>query len=229
MPSTPVPSDPNAAPAPVPLDESFRQAWERHGTLVYTICGAIILAIIVKGAWEYMLAHKEFEIRREYAASSTAESYRAFAASHPGHPLAALAELNVADDAYASGHFSDAVADYDKAASDLPTGPFRSRAKLGQAMALALSGKTADAETSLRQILNDPAQLSALRCEAGYQLANLAVAANRPGEVEKLAEQMMQIDPTNPYAERTLQLHAAAPAQPVPVSARPTIALPGAH
>jgi hypothetical protein len=229
MPSSPVPSDPNAAPVPVPLDESFRQAWERHGTLAYTICVAVILAIIVKGGWEYMLAHKELDIRKEYAACTTAESYRAFAASHPGHPLAALAELNVADDAYASGHFGDAVADYDRAASDLPIGPFRSRAKLGQAMALALSGKKADAETSLRQILNDASQLNALRCEAGYQLANLAVAANRPAELEKLAEQMMQIDPTNPFAERTLQLRAAMPAQPAPVSAAPTIALPGAH
>jgi hypothetical protein len=208
------------------MEETFRRAWEKNGTLVYTICGLIILGVIAKGGWEYLVARKEVEVRRDYAACSTAEAYRAFAASHPGHRLAALAELNVADDAYSSGHFSDAVADYEKAAADLPAGPFKARARLGQAMSLALSGKSADAETDLRQILNDTSLLDAYRCEAGYQLAALAAAGNRPAEVDKLSEQLMQIDATNPFVERTQELRAEMPASPAPVSG-PSIALPG--
>jgi tetratricopeptide (TPR) repeat protein len=188
---------------------------------------AVILAIIAKGGWDYVLARKEVEMRKDYSACTTAEAYRAFAASHPGHPLAAMAELNVADDAYSSGHYGDAVADYEKAAADLPSTPFKSRARLGKAMALALSGKTSDAQTELSQILNDSSLLNAYRCEAGYHLASLAAAGNRPAEVDKLSEQLMQIDPTNPFVERTQELRAEMPAGPAPAPSGPAIALPG--
>lgn len=229
MSPTPVPSDPNVAAAPASVDEAFRRFWERNGTFIYLVCGLIILAIVGKGGWDYVLARKEVELRKDYAACTTAEAYRAFVASHPGHPLAAMAELNVADDAYGSAHYGDAVADYEKAAAELPDGPFRTRARLGQSMALALSGKASDAQTGLSQILNDSSVLNAYRCEAGYHLAAMAAAGNRPAEVDKLSEQLMQIDPTNPFVERTQQLRAEMPAGPAaaPAPAGPSIALPG--
>jgi len=227
MPPTPAPSDPNVAPAPVSVEDSLRRIWEKNGTFISAVCVAIILVIIAKGGWDYIVARKEVETRRDYATCTTAEAYRAFAASHPGHPLAAMAELNVADDAYGSGHFGDAAADYEKAAADLPPSPFRARARLGQAMALALSGKTSDAQTDLSQILNDSSLLNAYRCEAGYHLAALAAAGNRPAEVDKLSEQLMQIDPTNPFVERTQQLRAEMPAGPASAPTGAAIALPG--
>ena len=228
MPTTPVPSDPQAAPIPVPLDERFRLAWVRHGNTVYAICALVLVAILAKGTWDYMVIHKELEVRKEYAAATSPESFRAFAASHPGHPLAAFAELTVADTDYAAGHYADAAAGYEKASSDLPAGPFQERSKVGLAMSQALSGKLADAESGLRQVLNDPAQLKAIRCEAGYHLASLASAAGRPAEVEKIAEQLMQIDPSSPFAERAFSLRAEMPAPPVTAAAppNPAIALP---
>jgi hypothetical protein len=143
----------------------------------------------------------------------------------PGPPLAGLAELTVADDAYPR-HYADAASGYDKAVADLPAGPFQSRAKLGLAMAQALSGKTSDAEAALRQIVDDPNQLKAIRCEAGYHLAGLAVAAGRTAEVQKLAEQLMQIDPTSPFAERTFALRSELPEEAAPSPSAPSIKLP---
>ncbi len=226
MPTTPVPSDPNAEPVPVPADVAFWQFWERNRNTIYVVIGVILVAILAKGGWDYMLIHKELATRQEYADCSTPESFRAFAANHPGHPLAAMAELNVADDAYGAGHFGDAVADYERAVADLPAGPFQDRAKIGLAMSQQLSGKAADAETGLRQILNDASRLKAIRCEAGYHLASLAEAAGRPAEVEKLAEQLMQIDPSNPFAERAFALRAEMPAQPGPLPSGSAISLP---
>jgi hypothetical protein len=137
-----------------------------------------------------------------------------------------VAELRVADDAYAGGHYSDAAAGYEKAAADLPAGPFQSRAKLGLAAAEALSGKPTDAETVFRQLLNDPAELKAIRCEAGYHLATLAAAAGRAVEVQKLAEQLMQIDASSPFAERAFALRSEMPASAAAVPGTPAIALP---
>jgi tetratricopeptide (TPR) repeat protein len=228
MPTTPVPSDPNAEPVPMPADVAFLRFWERNRNAVYLAIGLILAGILAKGAWDYMLVHKELAIKQEYAECSTAESYRAFAANHPGHLLAAMAELNVADDAYVAGHYGDAVANYEKAATDLPAGPFQDRAKMGQVMSQELSGKTADAETGLRLILNDTSRLKAIRCEAGYHLASLAQAAGRSAEVEKLAEQLMQIDPSNPFAERALALRAEMPVQAAAPAAS-AISLPLKH
>ncbi len=229
MPTTPVPSDPKAADIPVPLEESFRQAWDRHGNLIYALFGLVLAGVLAKGAWDYIVAHKELETRSEFAACSSPESFRAFAANHPGHPLAGLAELNVADDAYATGHYADSASGYDKAVADLPAGPFQSRARLGLAMAQAMSGKTSDAEAAMRQIVDDPNQLKAIRCEAGYHLAGLAAAAGRTVEVQKLAEQLMQIDPSSPFAERTFALRSEMPEPAAAPSSRvssPAITLP---
>jgi hypothetical protein len=51
------------------------------------------------------------------------------------------------------------------------------------------------------------------------------VAAGRTAEVEKLAEQLMQIDPSNPFAERAFALRAEMPA-PAPAPAASGVALP---
>jgi hypothetical protein len=211
---------------PVPVEESLRQAWERHGNLILALCGLVLAAILAKGVWDYIVAHKEIETQAEYAACTTPEQFRGFAANHPGHPLAGLAELNVADDAYSTAHYADAASGYDKAVADLPAGPFQSRAKLGLAMAQALSGKTSDAEAALRQIVDDPNQLKAIRCEAGYHLAGLAVAAGRTAEVQKLAEQLLQIDSTSPFAERTVALRSELPEEAAPSPSAPSIKLP---
>jgi hypothetical protein len=227
MPTTPAPSDPNtAAELPVPLDETLRQAWARHGNLIYGICAVVVVGILAKGGWNYLVDQKELAVRQEYAAAATPESLRAFAANHPGHPLAGPAELKEADDAYASGHYGDAVAGYQKAAADLPAGVFQARARLGQAMSQAQSGHATDAETGLRQLLNDTSQLKAIRCEAGFHLAGLALAAGRAAEVQKLAEQLREIDPASPFAERAYALGAELPEAPVATPPAPAIVVP---
>jgi len=228
MPTPATPQDPNTAAAvPVPLDERLRQAWMRYGNVVYAVCGIVAAGILAKGGWEYLVAQKELEVQRDYAACTSAEAFRAFAANHPGHPLAGLADLRVADNAYGTGHFADSVAGYEKAIAELPAGPFQARAKLGLAVAQAQSGRPADAEAGMRQILNDSNQLNAVRCEAGYHLAQLAFTAGRTQDVQKLAEQLMQIDASSAFAERAFALRAE---MPEPAAAPPPglkIAVPG--
>jgi hypothetical protein len=226
MPTSPAPLDPQAAAIPVPFEETLRQAWVRHGNLIYAVCGLVVAAILGKGGWDYLLVQKELETRKEFAACTTPEAFRGFAASHAGHPLAGMAELRVADDAYVARHFADAAAGYEKAAADVPAGAFQGRAKMGLAMAQAQSGKAADAEAGLRQLVGDPNQLNAVRCEAGYHLAGLAAEAGRAAEVQKIAEQLMQIDPSSPFAERAFALRAEMPEPPAAAPSAPAIALP---
>jgi len=227
MPTPPTPSDPSAAaPIPVPHEERFRQAWERYGNTVYTMCAIVVAGILAKGGWDYLVAQKEVGIQREFSECTSAEAFRGFASSHPGHPLAGVADLKVADNAYGQGHFADAVSGYERCIAELPAGPFQSRARLGLAIAQAQSGRGADAEAGLRRLLNDPSQLSSVRCEAGYHLAEIAFAAGRTEEVQKLAEQLMQLDATSAFAERAFALRAELPEPAAPPPGAPVIAQP---
>jgi hypothetical protein len=203
------PSPKNAVLAPSP-EERLLRAWKAYGSLVYITCGAVALGILARYGWIYINEQKELGIQNEFAQATTPDAYRNFAARHPGHRLAGVAEATVADDAFTGGKYADAVASYSAAVSDLPAGPIQDHAKLGLAASLQMSGKSAEAESALRQILNDTTQLKAIRCEAGYHLAGMLVAAGRGAEVQRLAEQLMQIDAGSPFAARTLAIRPQA-------------------
>ncbi|HEY5079279.1 MAG TPA: hypothetical protein VII43_05510 [Opitutaceae bacterium] len=208
------------------LDEKLRTAWERYGRLIYAVIGLGAVAIVAKGAINYLADQKELAVQRDFAAATTPDAFRQFAIDHRGHPLAALVELKFADESYLNWKFAEATTGYSKAISDLPAGPFQDRARLGLAMSQFRDGKASDAEATLRQILNDDTQLKALRCEAGYDLADIAASTGRVDDVQKLAERLMQIDPTSPFAERAFALRSENPAS-APSSA--AIAAPASH
>jgi hypothetical protein len=220
------PSDPKTPQAEPHLDERLRLFWVRYGNAVYAFCGLIAAAILAKGTIDYLAVQKELETQKEFAACTTPDSFKAFAAEHPHHPLSAVVDMRSADESYSEGRYGDAAGSYERALAILPAGPFYSRARLGLAISRAQAGGGADAAAGLRQIVDDEAELKAIRCEAGYHLAMLAVASGRAGEVQKLAEQLMQIDPSSPFAERAFQLRGALPA---PAPSSPSISLPSVH
>jgi hypothetical protein len=213
------PSNPQDVEIASSTEQRLRQAWDRYGGLVYFTCGVVALAIIAKGGWEYLNVQKELGIQKEYSECTTPDSFLSFAAKHPGHPLAGVAEETVADNSYTSGRYADALKDYSSAITDLTEGPLRSHARLGQAMCLYLTGRTGEAEADFRQIMDDSAALKTIRCEAGYHLAGAMVAAGRGAEVQKVAEQLMKIDSSSPFSERTFMMRPpVAPAVSVPGS-----------
>jgi hypothetical protein len=219
------PSDAKKTEMPTLREEHLTQFWARYGSSIYFVCGAIAFAILAKGGWEYLNAQKELGIQREYAQCVTTDSFRSFAANHPGHPLTGAAEITIADNAYNAGKYAEALGAYTSAIADLPAGPIQARARMGQAMSQALTGKAADAEANLRKLMNDAGLLKTTRCEAGYHLAVLALDSGRGAEVQGLAEQLLRIDPTSPFAERAFSLRPAAP-EPLAVPAAHALAVP---
>jgi hypothetical protein len=212
------------------LDEKLRMAWERYGTFVYVFSVVVIVGILGREGLRYLSAQKELGIEKEYAEAHTPDAQHQFVSLHRGHPLASLLEMRFADEDFQTAKYEEAIAAYSKAVADLPPGPFQDRSRLGLAMSQARAGKTSDAETGLRLILNDEGQLKSIRCEAGYALAELAVAAGNAADVQKLAERLMQIDPTSPFAERAFSLRADIVTSPAaPAGQAPAIAVPAAH
>src|SRR5208283_1094586 len=125
--------------------------------------------------------------------------------------LTGAAEVTIADHSYSAGKYAEALGAYTSAIADLPSGPIQARARIGQAMSQALTGKGAEAEANLRKLMNDTSLLKTTRCEAGYHLAVMALDAGRGGDVQGLAEQLLRIDPSSPFAERAFSLRPAVP------------------
>ncbi|HVU24885.1 MAG TPA: hypothetical protein VHE13_12235, partial [Opitutus sp.] len=151
---------------------------------------------------------------------------------------AAVAQLRLADEAYAAGNFADAVAGYDTAAGSLKSGPLASRARLGSAMAKLQGGRESEGVAALKAIAGDQNEFKAFRAEADYHLASQAFANKDAAGVKSYTEQLMQTDPTSPWVQRVMQFRtetagdekpaAAASAPAAPASASPEIKLPGA-
>jgi hypothetical protein len=210
------------------FEDRLRIFWKKNGRSVVALVVVVLLAILGKGVWEYSQEQKELEIGRVFAAATTSVQLKTFASAHPGHALAGVARLQVADEDYAAGRSTEAIYGYEDAATALKTGPLASRARLGQAMAKIQGGKSAEGEAALKQLLADTTEAKSSRVEAAYQLASLASVAGRADDVKKFTEQVTAIDPTSPWMQRALMLRMSLPATPAaaPSAAVPAVKLP---
>lgn len=218
----PVPQDGSAA---LSFEDKVHEFWRTNQNLVLGTCAVVVLAILAKGGWDYMQRQKDLNIGAAYAAATSTEQLKRFAEENRSHPLGAVAELRVADEAYAGGKSADAIAGYDRVIAMLEDGPLADRARLGRALAMIQGARTADGTAELQKLSNDVKQLKAVRAEAAYHLASLAATSGNATEVQTLAEQLMQIDPTSPWASRAMMLRASMPAAAGPAPS-PGVTIP---
>ena len=226
-PSTPSPAgdDRNLVPVDattaVSFEDKLQLFWKRNRTAILGLCVAIAVAILAKGGWDYYARQKELDVEKAYSAATTTDQLKAFSVAHPNHALGGIAQLRIADEAYAAGKSADAIAGYDKAIGVLKNGPLAARAKLGRALAKVQAGKAPEATTELKQIADDAVQFKAIRAEAAYHLTSLAVEARNGAEAQKFVDQLNQIDPMGAWAQRAVMLRATLPATPAPAETPP--------
>ena len=205
----------------VSFEDKLNRFWSKNRGAVAGVCIVVILAVIGKAAWDYMARQREVSLETAYATATTPEQLKTFAAAHPGHSLAGIAQLRMADDAYAAGKAAEAWAGYEKAIAVLKDGPLAARARLGRTLAKLQTGKTAEATAELQQIANDTKQLKGLRAQAAYHLASLAADAGNGADVQKYSDQLMQIDPQSPWTSRAMALRASMPVAAMPAMVAP--------
>lgn len=197
----------------------MRVFWSKNRNVVFALCAGVVLAIVAKGGWDYYSHQREVGIGQAYATATTPDQLKAFATAHAGHPLAGVAQIRMADEAYKAGKAADAVAGYEKALAILKEGPLAARAKLGRALAQVMAGKTAEATNDLKQLASDSSQFKAVRTEAIYHLTSLAVEAGNATDAQKYVDQLMQIDVSSPWTQRAMSLRATLPAVPAAAAA----------
>lgn len=203
--SAAVAAEPTAAPN---FEEQFHDFWQKNGTRVYAFCAAVAVGIVAVYGYRAYQASVDEGIGEKYAASETTAQLQSFISANPGHQLAGVAQLRIADEAYAGGKYADASAAYDKAIAMLPAGPFGARAKLGAAMGRVAAGRAAEGEEALKKLAADSAQTTPVRAEATYQLFTLAQGAGKSDEATKYSDQLFQLAPTSPWAQRAIAMRA---------------------
>ena len=191
--------------------------WEKNRSFLLLLCAIVLLAFVGREGWDYFTARREAAIQEEYVrASATPEKLTAFAVEYPGHALAGVAWLRVADGQYSAGDFKSATTSYQRAASALPVAPLKSRARLGAAMSLLAGGDVANGEAGLKALADDASVDATIRAEACYHLATVANDAGRADDVRKYADQAARADQMGLWAQRafTLKASLAAGAKP---------------
>lgn len=220
--STAAAADQTAVPS---FEEQFHAFWQKNGTRVLAFCAAVAVGIVAVYGYQAYQAGVDEGIGEKYAAAETTAQLQAFISANAGHQLAGVAQLRIADEAYAAGKYADAAAAYDKAVSMVPAGAFGARAKLGSAMGRIAAGRTAEGEEALKKLATDSAQLAPVRAEATYQLFTLAQASGKNEEAVKYSEQLFQLAPMSPWAQRAMAMRATLPALATATVPAPTVQL----
>jgi hypothetical protein len=215
-PSTPTGDDRNlvtaaesvAAPD---LEEKVRLFLEKNRSAIIAVALVVIVAILGRHGLQWMEAGKITAEREAFAAVSTDEERKAFAAEHSDSLLGGVALLQIADNAYSEGRFDDAISGYAAAADAVGDNVLAGRIGLGRAMSQIKSGDTAGGQSGLRTIADDLAAPRAVRTEAAYHLATIASGNGDAEGLAKLVTQINAIDPASSWAQRVSILQAALP------------------
>lgn len=202
----------------VTFEEKLTLFWQKNGTAVLVLCGLVLAGILAKGAWDYLAAQKELDVEKDFAAATTPAALKTFASTHADHPLGGIAQLQLADDAYAAGRAAEALAGYEQALAQIKDGPLASRAKLGRALTKVQTGKAPESIAELKQLAGDANEFKGVRTEAAYQLTSLAAEAGNAADVQKFADQLVAIDGSSPWAQRAMALRAALPVPTAPAA-----------
>lgn len=215
-----------AAPAAEPgFEEALHAFWEKNRNFILGACVVALLVIVGREGLQYVSAQREKGVQAEFARiADQPAQLAAFAESHAGHALAAVAWMQLADDKFSSGDFAAATAAYQKAAAGLTNGALQARAKLGAAVSQVRGSDRAAGEAALKALSADTALPKGVRVEAAYHLATIALESGNADEVRQLVDQVSRIDPTSSWSQRAMLLLTALPTGSKPAAgAAPTV------
>lgn len=209
------------------LEERMHEFWKNNRTGIVVVVLLALAIVLGREGWQWYSASHEQSIRAAYRAAATVEAKLSFARANPGHPLAGLAWLAAADDAYKNTLYDQAARYYADARKVLEDPTLIARARLGEGMAALQANRETEGKQML-QALGDDAQIpKAMRAEAWYHLAAGALAGGATADAQQALDKITAIDPEGTWAMRGGMLHAQLPATESPAAAVPQPETPG--
>lgn len=205
----------------VEIDEAFKEAefedklwlfWNRNKSYIITaILAAFFATIAVQGVHVYR-KNRLLAVQEEFAAATTGEQKIAFATTHPGNPLAAIALLSAADEQYTAQSFDRAASLYaDAAIAAAKTPELKARATLGQGIALARGGNVSQAMDVLQALAGDTSAADAFRAQAAYHFATLALENGQTDRARSSLQSILALRYAGPWREQAEDLLRTKP------------------
>ena len=195
------------------LEERLAKIWAENRTVILAGIVLVIVAIIGRYAWDNHVAGKQRDMQAAFGLAETVEAKLAFARQYPDSPLAGVALISAADEAYASAEYATAGARYTEAAGLLKDPLILARARLGEAMCVLQGGQASKGESMLSAVGDDATATEAIRAEAWYHLAAYRRdAGNIAGAREALAK-VAEVSPRGLWTMRAAGLAAKLPVE----------------
>lgn len=209
--------DPAASQAT--LEERLTSFWAQNRTVILLGILLVIAAIAGRSIWEGHVASRQAEIRAAFGRAETAEAKLAFAREHAENPLAGVALVEAADDAYAKADYSTAAAQYAQAATSVAEPLILARARMGEAVSTLQGGTPEKGEEMLRKIANDSGAPEAIRAEAWYHLATYNHEAGNDTAAREALNKVSEVSPRGMWTMRAAALMAKMPPEAAPGAA----------
>ena len=198
------------------LEERLMFFWAENRTVIVLGILLVIGVIVGRSLWEGHVASQQREIQAAFGRAETVEAKLAFAREYPDDPLAGVAIVVAADDAYAQADYATAITRYAEAAGKLTEPLIRARARLGEAMATLQSGSVAKGEELLRALGNDSAAPEAIRAEAWYHLGSHFHDAGNMTAAREALNKVNEVAPAGMWAMRASNIAAKMPVEAPP-------------
>lgn len=207
------------------FEVAIQAFWIKNRSLILLICAAALLAIMAREGWQYFSAQREKGVQEEYAKlADRTDKLAAFALANPGHALAGIAYLRLADENFSNADYQQAASGYQQAIGSLKNEALLGRARLGMAMSQLNGGDKVTGKAALKALGTDQWLLKSARAEATYHLASLAAEAGKIDEMKKLVDEVGKIETSGTWSRRAALLLATAQISGQPVeTTTPTI------
>jgi hypothetical protein len=221
----------------VVVDEDFANAdaedrlwlfWERNKNLIVRGTTVVVLAIIGAIGFHFWQESKREDLGLAYVVCQDEAARRAFAAAHPGEPLAAVALLEVADDLRRANKLEEAAKTYEAAGKSVvgdakAIKAIATRARLYAALTRHELGQP-EAIAAIVAVAEDNAAPDTLRGYAMYVLANLALTKGDSADAAKWVNLMdKRLKPNHVWASDKAWLVRSEPSLLTPVGAPPAL------
>lgn len=192
----------------ISLEDRLFLFWKNYRNALLLGVAIVVGGIVGREIWRNVAASRELAIGQAFAAAESIDTRQAFVREHPDHPLAGVAMLLIADAHYENGEFDLAATAYDEAARASTDSVLVARARLGSGVAQIQAGRPDAGRSVLQELVDDPNQLEAIRTEARYQLAALAVASGDMARARTELDALVQMDSAPAWGQQIALLES---------------------